>query len=121
MVSIMNYIPFGKLLSAIIGCGLLSTVCVGSPSAQSVSIQTFATSSPYVTVVTDVNGSSSTQVINAPYGLQSSVVSESNGSTTIAEATTTPLTSAYLTQMQQQMNQVFADQQKLFQSMLNGF
>ncbi len=88
-----------------------------------------------MTVVTTVNGSSTTQVIPAPYGVKTSVVETYNGTTPVAESSTTPLTPADIQQiqkqeadaqkqmqaMQQQMDQLFADQQKMFQDMWSGF
>ncbi len=120
------------ILATLFGCSLFGSVCGMPPNMHGVSIQTYATSSPDVTVVTSVNGSTTTQTIPAPYGVQTSVIEKSNGGTPIVQASTTPLTSAQVSQMQQQtiqqvqamqqqMNQMFADQEKFFQDMWNNF
>ncbi|MGH7141046.1 MAG: hypothetical protein ACREGH_00215 [Minisyncoccia bacterium] len=96
------------------------------PSAPPVSLTTVATSSE-VKVVTDVNGKTNTTVVNAPYGVESELT-DVNGA---VSATTTPLTEAQVeTQgvemeqqeaaIQNQMNQLMQDQQKLFQDLWNS-
>ena len=88
--------------------------------AWSIETQTASASSSNIIVTSDNNGSSTTVVLDAPYGVQSEVVSQ-NGKT---YATTTPLTPQDVLQMEQrqidtqnQINQIFQDQQKLFNDM----
>ncbi len=131
-MGILHYI-FGTML----GCGLLGFACLPQPTANSVSIASYtSTTTPNaVTVVTTVNGSTTTKVIPAPYGVKTSVVETYNGTTPVAQSSTTPLTQADIQQMQQQeadvekqmqamqnqMDQIFADQQKMFNDMWSNF
>ncbi len=125
MTYLMTYMPF-MLVPAFIGCGFLGISCSvpsAMPAADSVSVQTssIATSSPDVTVTTTVDGKSTTKTLDAPYGIRSSVITDSNGSTTTAEASTTPLTEADAAKLQQQMEHMLAEQQQLFADAFNGF
>ena len=131
-MGILHYI-FGTLF----GCGLLSLACLPHPNANAISIASYtSTTTPNaVTVVTTVNGSTTEKVIPAPYGVKTSVVETYNGTTPVTEASTTPLTQADIQQMQQQeanfekqmlamqkqMDQMFVDQQKMFDAMWSNF
>ena len=122
-----------SIAQTLFGCGLLGLACLAQPANHAVSIQSYTSSSTpnAVTVVTTVDGNTTKQVIPAPYGVKTSVVQTYNGTTPVTEASTTPLTQADIEQMQQQelasekqmhlmqqqMDQVFADQQKLFSDM----
>jgi hypothetical protein len=126
-----------SIAQALFGCGLLGIACFAHPAAHTISVESYTSSSTpnEVTVVTTVNGSSTTQVIPAPYGVKTSVVETYNGTTPVTESSTTPLTQVDIQQMQkqeadaekqmqaiqQQMDQIFADQQKMFQDMWSGF
>lgn len=119
-----------ELLSSIaflVGCGLLGATCVVPPNASGISVESFASSSSDVTVITTIDGSTTKRTFAAPYGISTSVVEQTNGGTTTASATTTPLTQTDLTKMrqqfqeeQQQMDRLMADQQRLFQDMWNN-
>ena len=95
------------------------------PQPQEWYVQTAATSvgtSSAVVVTTGTQASSTTLVLNAPYGIQSEIVS-SDGKT---YATTTPLTKRDIEKMQQQqtklesqMNQIMQNQERMFQTMWN--
>lgn len=68
------------------------------------------------------------KVIPAPYGVKTSIVETYNGTTPITKTFTTPLTQSDIQKIQQQeidvekqMDQIFVNQQKMFQDTLNGF
>lgn len=131
-MGILHYI-FGTLF----GCGLLGLACLPHPSANAISIASYtSTTTPNaITVVTTVNSSTTTKVIPAPYGVKTSVIETYNGNTPVTEASTTPLTQADIQQMQQQeadfekqmlamqeqMDQLFADQQKMSDNLWSNF
>ncbi len=122
-----------SIAQTLFSCGLLGLACLSQPASHAVSIQSYTSSSTpnTVTVVTTVDGKTTTQVLPAPYGVKTSVVQTYNGTTSVTQASTTPLTQADIEEMQQQeiasekqmqlvqqqMDQVFADQQKLFSDM----
>lgn len=144
LLPFINFTALGKIISTFIGCGLISGVCMTAPifdtqtiSAptsydQQVSVQAISTTSPDVTIVTDVNGKTDKKVIKAPYGVKSSVVSVQNGSSTRTEATTTPLTQqdalkiqhdmdVQMQEIQQEMDSMFAQQQRMFTHSFSDF
>lgn len=122
-----------SIVRALFWCGLFGLACFAHPTAHTVSVESYISSSTpnAVTVVTTVNGSSTTQVIPAPYGVKTSVVETYNGMVSVTESSTTPLTQADIQQMQkqetdaekqihamqQQIDLIFADQKKMFQDM----
>ena len=120
--------PFSSFMTALFGC-LFSMTCVTTPTtAHGISIETYSSSSPDVTIVTTVNGRTTRQVIPAPYGVKTSYYSDTIDGKTTSEASTTPLSQKDIYQMQQQidamqkdMDQMFADQEKMFQDMWNSF
>jgi hypothetical protein len=118
-----------SIAQALFGCGLLGFACFSQPIHHSVTVDSYlSTSTPNaVTVVTTINGNTTKQVLPAPYGVKTSVIETYTGTNPVTEASTTPLTQADIQQMQeqefasekqielmqQQMDQVFADQQRL--------
>jgi hypothetical protein len=118
-----------SIARTLFGCGLLGLACFSQPANHAVTVESYiSTTTPNaVTVITSVNGNTTRQVIPTPYGVKTSVVETYNGTTPVTEASTTPLTQADIDQMQQQelasekqielmqqqMDQVFAYQQKL--------
>ena len=125
------------IFRTLFGCGLFGLACLPHPNGNAISIASYtSTTTPNaVTIVTTVNGSTTMKVIPAPYGVKTSVVETYNGTTPVTEASTTPLTQADIQQMQQQetsvekemlaiqnqMDQVFVDQQKMFDNMRLNF
>ena len=126
------------LFSSLLGCGLLGLACAPVPAGahfSQVSVAERATSSPQVTVVTDVNGKTTKKTVDAPYGLASSVDSETVNGKTVTHASTTPLTkadarklqqdmrtqeqqmNAQFAQMQREMNQMFAQEHAMFRGL----
>ncbi len=123
MASLLSSLPFGKALATIFACGLVGAGCFASSTGPSVSIATSGNPAQTV-VVTSINGQEATTTFAAPYGVASSVVVTG----TSTEATTTPLTAAdvetmqaQFAQQQQDMEQLFADQQRMFQDLWNNF
>jgi hypothetical protein len=144
MLSLTTFASLGKLVSAFISCGLITGVCLPTPVPQeqavstpafyhqNISMETLSTSSPDVTIETNFNGKKDKRVVAAPYGVKSSFVSITNGSSTRTEATTTPLTKddaltmerneeEQVRQMQQEMDRMFAQQQQLFAHAFSDF
>lgn len=92
-------------------------------SGEALQVRTVSTSSD-VTVFTQTGQSSSTVVLNAPFGVRSEIVSDASGT----HATTTPLSESDVKAMQdqeaqirQRMDQEFADQERLFRDFWSGF
>ena len=78
-------------------------------------------------VTIDINGLATTTVVHAPYGVRTSLVSTYQNGQERTQASTTPMTQADVQAMEQrqidleeQMNQLFAQQQKLFNEMWRG-
>ena len=132
----MTSLTFTHALATLLSCGIFGLSCPAASSTplSAVSIAESASTSPKVTITTDVNGKKQTKTVDAPYGVASSVVSETKNGKTTTHASTTPLTKADVTKMQQQMqkeqqlmdeqfaamqkemNAMFKEQQQLFGS-----
>ncbi|HQU08050.1 MAG TPA: hypothetical protein PK539_03300 [Candidatus Paceibacterota bacterium] len=117
---------FSSLATFIMGCGFVGGLCAPPHAAQSISIATNATSSPRVQVVTTINGKTSTKTIDAPYGVQSSIIENTGHGQSVTHASTTPMTRAQAAaleaqtlRMQQRINALIAQQQQLFQAFAN--
>ena len=137
------YMEFMHNIFVSIGCGLFGVSCVAATSTaplHGVVVSAAASSTPGATVVTtDINGKTKTQTIDAPYGVETRVMSTTKNGTTTSVASTTALSRVQATRMEtqteaqiramqqqiqeqeQQMQQMFAEQQKLFQQMQAGF
>lgn len=126
MTSILNFIPFGNVLTTLSVCGLF-TFCGATTTAPAVAVSVTATSTPSVLVVTSVNGRVSTTTLDAPYGVSSHFEVSGSGPSATTVATATPITAAQAAQMQQdfereqaQMQALFSEQQQLLEQLFSN-
>lgn len=99
MTSILNFIPFGNVLTTLSVCGLF-TFCGATTTVPTAAVSVVATATPSVLVVTSVDGRVSTTTLDAPYGVSSYLEVSGSGPSVIDVATTTPLTASQAAQMQ---------------------
>ena len=101
------------------GGGLFTAACLPLAPAEatsSVSIVSSASASgtPDARVVVRINGKTSTSTLSAPYGVQSSIVERIENGRAVTEATATPMTESQAQGMQKRMDELMAEQQKVF-------